>query len=355
MLVLLVDHHVTLSNMAQQRNIDDPATVIEFANIVKTQPNLDNLMLLTLADGQGTTETWSDWKELLVWQLYHAASRYLLDQEGFIAQSKIEREKLRAAVAAKLAPDFADEIDAHFEYMPDNYFRAFGMEEIVAHLELFRILWRNIYLRDEPAFAPAISWEAQPEQGHSVLSVCTWDRRQLLENIAGALAVASIHILSADIFIRGDNLVLDVFRLRTPKLGPVNDLRDVAIVESTLRTALQNERFDFAPLLGAVRRKGATGPPEIDFPTRITIENKSHPSSTLIQVETPDRLGLLYDLVACLRRQNVYITLSRISTEKGAAIDTFYVTDAATRGKITEAKRIDLLQRQLHQAAVPRA
>ena len=355
MLVLLVDHHVTLSSMAQQRNIDDPATVIEFANIVKTQANLDKLMLLTLADGQGTTETWSDWKELLVWQLYHAASRYLLDQEGFLAQSKIEREKLRGAVAAQLPPDFADEIDAHFEYMPDNYFRAFGMEEIVAHLELFRTLWRNIYLRDEPAFAPALHWEAQPDQGHSVVSICTWDRGQLLENIAGALAVASIHILSADVFIRGDNLVLDVFRLRTKKLGPVSDPRDIALVESTLRTALQDERFDFAPLLGAVRRRGATGAPEIDFPTRITIENKSHPTSTLIQVETPDRLGLLYDLVACLHRQNIYITLSRISTEKGAAIDTFYVTDATTRGKITDTKRIDLLQRQLHQAAVPRA
>ncbi len=353
-LVLLVDHHVTLSNMAQQRNIDDPATVIEFANIVKTQANLDQLMLLTLADGQGTTETWSDWKELLVWQLYHAASRYLLDQEAFLAQSKIEREKLREAVAEKLAPDFADEIDAHFDYMPDNYFRAFGVQEIVAHLELFRTLWRNIYLRDEPAFAPALHWEAQPEQGHSVVSICTWDRGQLLENIAGALAVASINILSADIFIRGDNLVLDVFRVRNQKLGPINDPREITLVESTLRTALATERFDFAPLLSTTgRRRGPKGSPEIDFPTRITIENKSHPTSTLIQVETPDRLGLLYDLVACLGRQDVYITLSRISTDKGAAIDTFYVTDATTRGKITEAKRIDLLQRQLHLAAVP--
>src|SRR5207344_2914385 len=33
-LILLVDHHLTFSNMAQQRNIDDPATVIEFASIV---------------------------------------------------------------------------------------------------------------------------------------------------------------------------------------------------------------------------------------------------------------------------------------------------------------------------------
>src|SRR5205814_6902569 len=73
-LILLVDHHVTLSNIAQQRNLDDPTTVVELANIVKHQKNLNALMLLTLADGQGTgASAWSDWKESLVWQLYHAA------------------------------------------------------------------------------------------------------------------------------------------------------------------------------------------------------------------------------------------------------------------------------------------
>ena len=74
-LILLVDHHITLSNIAQQRNLDDPATIVELANIVKTQQNLNALMLLTLADGQGTSaEAWSDWKESLVWQLYHATA-----------------------------------------------------------------------------------------------------------------------------------------------------------------------------------------------------------------------------------------------------------------------------------------
>ena len=37
MLILLVDHHVTLSNIAQRRNIDDPVTVSEFAAIVKNE------------------------------------------------------------------------------------------------------------------------------------------------------------------------------------------------------------------------------------------------------------------------------------------------------------------------------
>jgi len=124
-------------------------------------------------------------------------------------------------------------------------------------------------------------------------------------------------------------------------------------VESVLRLALAGEGFEMEPLLADIRHKRAAPPAEIDFPTRIAIENKTHPTSTLIQVETPDRLGLLYDLVACLDRNGVYIALARISTEKGAAIDTFYVTDAITRGKINEPRRIEHLQRELTAAIVP--
>nr|MDQ2659727.1 HD domain-containing protein [Verrucomicrobiota bacterium] len=43
-LILLVDHHITLSNMAQQRNLDDPETAVEFAGLVRDQKNLDALM-----------------------------------------------------------------------------------------------------------------------------------------------------------------------------------------------------------------------------------------------------------------------------------------------------------------------
>ncbi len=350
-LVLLVDHHITLSSMAQRRNIDDPATVLEFAALIKSQTNLDALMLLTLADGLGTTETWSDWKESLVWQLYHATTRYLQDQEGFISQVNLARDQLRDAIASQLTPDFADEIDAHFDYMPEHYFRAFKAEEIVAHLELFRTFWYDIYVRGEPAYEPALRWEAQPEQGHSVVSICTWDRQQLLASIAGAFTVASLNILSADIFVRGDHLVLDVFRVCNQQLRSVTDLHEIATVESVLRVALETERFEMGPLLANVHRSAAKQSQEIEFTTRITLENKSHPTSTLIQVETPDRLGLLYDLVACLGRNHVYIALARISTEKGAAIDTFYVTDAATRGKLTDKGRAEQLRQELIQAA----
>ena len=353
-LVLLVDHHLTLSKIARQRNIDDPETIVELGGMIRSQENLDALMLLTLADGQGTSaDAWSDWKETLVWQLYRSTSQYLADQAGFYEQQKIERESLQQAVTANLPPDFAAELEAHFESMPDNYFRAFGVEEIVSHVQLFRRFLGNLFLHDLHPLTPAVAWEPFPQQGHTTVSLCTWGGQQLLAKIAGSFSVVPLNILSADIYTRGDNVVLDVFCVCDLKARAVSDENDFALVESILRRALWEPDFDFAPLLQKARRQLSTPAlAEMDFPTKIITDNKSHPHYTLIQIETPDRLGLLYDLLSVFGDEGVSITLSRISTENGAAIDTFYVADSSTREKITETARIAALQKRLQEIAV---
>ncbi len=257
-LILLVDHHITLSVMAQQRNLDDPETTVEFARLIRDQENLDALMLLTLADGQGTSaEMWSDWKESLVWQLYHATTQYFADRAVFFEQRKIERESLQNAVAEKLSDDFAEEIDAHFEFMPDNYFRAFSVPEITSHVELFREFLRNLYQREEAALEPAIKWEAAANGSHSTVSLCTWDWQQLLARIAGSLSVVPLNILSADIYTRGDGVVLDVFRVADLKGRAVSHEADFQLVERTLSRALAEPEFDFQP----VARKSAPRSP----------------------------------------------------------------------------------------------
>jgi len=351
-LILLVDHHLTLSNIAQQRNLDDPATVKELADIVKHQKNLNALMLLTLADGQGTSaEAWSDWKESLVWQLFHETSRYLADQKSYYEQAKIERESLQVSVAENLSADYADEIEAHFESMPDNYFRACDVPEIVEHLKLVRSFFANVSGRGEQSLAPKIRWKAFPEQGHSVVSFCTWEREQLLAKIAGSFSVVPINILSADIFPRGDSVVLGVFRVCSPKGQAVTDQRDCELVEQTLQSALEHENFDFLPLIErATRQSRRRDIQEIEFPTCIAIDNKAHPTYTLIDIQAPDRLGLLYDILSCLDREGVSIALSRINTQDGAAIDTLYVVDRSTHAKITDSHRIAALQKHLQNA-----
>ena len=353
-LILLVDHHVTLSNTAQQRNLDDPATIEEFANVVRSQKNLHALMLLTLADGQGTSgQSWSDWKESLVWQLFHATSQYLSDQKSYLEQTKIERESLEAEVAAELPPDFAEEIEAHFEFMPDNYFRASKVPDIVHDLQLFRSFFENASIEEDRPLVPAVSWEAFPELGHSIACFCTWDRQHLLAKIAGSFSVVPLNILSADIFPREDHTVVVIFRVCGMKGHAVTDVRDRAMVENTLRQALEVESFEFAPLLEQARSKiQYRRLQELEFPAGIAIDNKAHPTYTLVQIEAPDRVGLLYDLLTALGQEGVNIVLSRISTQKGAAIDTFYITERGSRAKITDSHRIAELQRRLRAAIV---
>jgi [protein-PII] uridylyltransferase len=356
-LVLLVDNHLTLSSTAQRRNLDDPATIIEFSHIVKDRANLDALMLLTLADGQGTSDdAWSDWKESLVWELYNAARTYLAEGASAYLRNRRQRETQRRAVAADLDASFADEIDAHFQWMPDRYFETFDATNIAGHLRLMREFAERLHSHDEAAAAlmPAIRWTARPERGHTECLVCTWERRELFAKIAGSFAAAGLSILSGDIYTRADNLALDIFRISALQHRAALEPRDVALVESTLQEALQVEKFDFAPLLQKARRRRrpiGTRVQELDFPTRTVITNEATNLYTLVEVQTPDRLGLLYDLLRAFGKLGINIILSRVATEMGAAIDSFYVTNQAGE-RVTDPGLMAKIQAAMQQAAV---
>src|SRR5207245_10357806 len=105
--------------------------------------------------------------------------------------------------------------------MPDHYFRASDLPEIVQHLKLFRSFLENVSTGGEFSLAPAIKWKIVPEQGHSVVTFCTWERERLLAKVAGSFSVLPLNILSADVFPRGDNVVLGIFRVCDTNARPV--------------------------------------------------------------------------------------------------------------------------------------
>ena len=61
---------------------------------------------------------------------------------------------------------------------------------------------------------------------------------------------------------------------------------------------------------------------------------------TIVDIETPDRLGLLYDLFTILGNLDAEVLNARISTQAGAAIDRFYLVDSKTEEKITDKERL---------------
>src|SRR5262249_29192323 len=68
----LIEHHLTMSTIAQTRDISDPKTVRQFADIVQSPERLKLLLLLTVADiravGPGV---WNGWKGQLLRTLYY--------------------------------------------------------------------------------------------------------------------------------------------------------------------------------------------------------------------------------------------------------------------------------------------
>jgi [protein-PII] uridylyltransferase len=352
MLIFLVDNHDLMARTARQRDLSDADAIEYFAAVVGHQENLDALMLLTAADGLGVDDEkiWNTWTESLVWQLYRETTRCLADSEGFRRQRNVERKQLRAAVVEWLPADYETEIDAHFAALPERYFQTHTSGEIAGHLRLVREFLEKHFAAEEGTLLPVLRWVARPHAGHSELWVCTWDRHQLLARICGAIAASELNILSADIFTRHDGLVVDIFRVATPRFQAVEDERDIQRVTRLLCDALMVENYDFMPLIAKRLRRVQSWERTLDFPARISINPDINPTYTVVDIAAPDRLGLLYEILRAVSDAKFLIAAARITTEKGAAIDSFYITDL-DGGRVTSAWQIHELNKALCKVA----
>jgi [protein-PII] uridylyltransferase len=83
--------------------------------------------------------------------------------------------------------------------------------------------------------------------------------------------------------------------------------------------------------------------------TEIYCDNEASEARTLIEIETEDQLGLLYAISQTFAELEVDIAGARIVTERGAAIDSFYVREQDGE-KITSPERQRLIKGKLLEA-----
>jgi len=69
----------------------------------------------------------------------------------------------------------------------------------------------------------------------------------------------------------------------------------------------------------------------------------------MIEIETEDRVGLLYVISEALAEVHLDISAARISTEKGAAIDSFYVKELDGT-KVLDETRQHRIEREVRRA-----
>ncbi len=342
LLIFLVDNHLLMYRTATGRNLEDPKVIEEFASIVRTQTNLDALLVMTYADSKGTSaQSWSGYKESSIRRLYHLATEFLNAPADFMERAAAPVHELREAITKKLGSGWSDEIAAHFAGMPPAYFNFIAPETVVAHLRQFRAFFTHLVEEQSAAgLLPVITWTDLPEQGCSEITLACWDRPQLLARVAGALAAQSINILGADLYRRADDLVLDVFRVCNTNFAPVTSKNARQRFELGLHEAFLDSDYDFSAAI-APRKPNA---PEFEamlaeIPQRVFIDNTVSPDETILELQAVDRLGLLYDVLKTIGRLGHNVTHARINTEKGVAVDTIYLRDDRGR-KIGDMTRL---------------
>ena len=331
MLQLLVEHHLVMVQISQRRDLDDPAVVRHVAGLVQTPENLNKLTLHTFADSLGTNDKlWNGFKDALLWSLYRKTEAELSGATVFLRAEEKQHELLLDEVV-RLLPRAIQlgEAQAHFGTLPPRYFLIHTAPEIVADLALTNRFMHNLLSNDpEVSLSPVIEWADEPDRGCSRVTVCTWDRAGLFSKLAGSFTAAGLNILSAQIFTRTDGVVLDAFDVTSAHTGVLAAPEEQEKFNHLLAKSLVGH-VDFDPLIA---KQKVVNPLYQSLEgeriaTEIVFDNETSGRCTVIDVETEDRVGLLHTVSQTLSELGLDISVAKISTEKGAVMDSFYVTE----------------------------
>ncbi|MDF1860656.1 MAG: [protein-PII] uridylyltransferase [Verrucomicrobiales bacterium] len=349
MIMFLVDHHLTFWRTATTKDISDPKTIADFAGAVKSPTWMKALHLFTYVDSNGTNEeAWNDWKASLMSQLARSTMAYFEDRKGFEEEFNRPLDAAKQKVLAKLPESYREEVEVHFNSMPARYFRHRGSSSIARHVKLFHRFFKSVHRTTHDSLVPKLGWEARPDEGYSLLEVAGWNRHLLLAKIAGALAARNLNILSADLFTRSDDLVLDIFRVCTSTFNPVTSPREIERIQKLVDEEFSVDlcNVDFTGLIERRSRPSITAaePPNFDIPQRVLLSNEEDNTATILEIQAQDRIGLLYDIFTILGNLHADVLNARISTQAGAAIDRFHLVDSRSEKKITDPERLTAIE-----------
>jgi [protein-PII] uridylyltransferase len=155
-----------------------------------------------------------------------------------------------------------------------------------------------------------------------------------------------MNIIKADAFANAAGIVLDTFHFtdlhRTLELNPGETERFLQSLKDVV-----NGKAPLEPLLKSRESPSRARPPKVTVETQTGFDDVSSQHSTLLEVMTKDRSGLLYDIGSTLARLGCNIEVALIDTEGQKVIDVFYLTD---QGKKLSAEKQELVRDALHAA-----
>jgi [protein-PII] uridylyltransferase len=337
MVAWLIEEHLTMSMVAQTRDLNDWKTISDFASHVPSVERLKMLLILTVADIRAVgPAVWNGWKGQLLRILYYEAE--LLLSGGFSESPRTERVRVaRDKLAAALSDWPESERKAYVRMHYEPYLLSVPLEDQVRHTNFIREVDR-----EDKVLATMV----RTDSFHAITEITVFapDHPRLLAIIAGACASAGANIVNAQIFTTAFGRALDTIHISRQFKDDADELRRGGTISRLIEDVLSGKRR--LPEVIAARTKNKKPDKTFVITPSVTISNMLSNRFTVIEIECLDRPGLLSDITSMLADLSLDITSARITTFGEKVIDTFYVTDL-TGEKITTENRQSLIAARL--------
>ncbi|MDQ8023001.1 MAG: [protein-PII] uridylyltransferase [Moraxellaceae bacterium] len=334
LLVWLVEHHLTMSQVAQKQDLSDPDVIRGFANLVGDERHLTALYLLTHADIRGTSpKVWNGWKAKLLEDLFLATRRLLHGDLPEAALGVTERQE-NARERLRYYGLMPGSEDALWKELDTVYFMRHDSEEIAWHT-------RMLYYRPDSDEPIVRARPHQVEQGLQVM-VYTKDQRDLFARICGYFSRMGFSILDAKIHTTSHGYALDSFIVLDPA-SDTGDYRDViGLIEHELTERLTTQAALDTPSSGRLSRLTKHFP----ITPSITLMPDERGQRYILSIIATDRPGLLYTVARTLAEHDVNLHTAKIATLGERAEDTFLVSgpNLGHSGKTVQLES-DLIER----------
>jgi [protein-PII] uridylyltransferase len=341
----LVEHHLAMSAFAQSRDLNDPKTIRDFADLVQSRERLKLLLLLTVVDlravGPGV---WTGWKGQLLRTLYFETEPLL--GGGHTTLSRTERVSRAQDALRERLPDWRK---ADLERFIDRHYPAYWLRTDLDVIAVHAKLAHGAEVQRK-SLVTHISTDAF--RGVTEITLLAPNHPRLLAMVAGACAGAGANIVDAQISTTRDGMALDTIHLEREFEQGEDEERRAKRIAATIERLLKGE-VRLADVVATKRRPKARLSAFTVEP-QVVIDNTLSDALTVIEINGLDRPGLLYDVTREISDMNLDIASAHIATFGEKAVDVFYVTDL-TGKKITSSSRESTIRERLTKALTARS
>lgn len=238
-----------------------------------------------------------------------------------------------------------DEVEAHFSLLPERYFVNTSASDAVLHLNMINQLLSQIQNADSVgALSPIIDWRDDEALDMSVINIVTWDRAGLFFKLAAAITLSELTIVSTRAISRKDHISIDTFYVVDLDGNCVTNSKIKDILKQKIEEILVYGK-DFTKEVEKLEKQYSLDDNKrlpSAFPASVDIYHELSLKRTIIEVKARDRIGLLFKIAQLINDKNFDISFARVATERGIAMDTFYVENINLSESTSTSDLIDL-------------